>query len=304
MNAEELLQANCPRCTAPLRRGASDCDRCGLALEPVDQGLALPARGLRCPRCDRSAEPGDHYVGLVGRSAHGSCPHCGTPLVHAETFAAGAYEERSLACDTFELERLARAEAVDGWNLLDTTIDPHAPGRIVAYFRRGLPQAAASEAPARGAPGTRNPASAAPARRTGPPEYRRGPSIGSQPASGGLLRREARAARRLARAQRRQASARRFAAPLPGAGRRGPVARHAWSAGSAGHRVVTGVIAFGLHLAVFSVFFAFRYLVLPLTMAALRLAQAVLIALVDELTGYGPRGRRARYPGRRHARWA
>jgi hypothetical protein len=35
-----------------------------------------------------------------------------------------------------DLERIARAEAVDGWALLDTTVDPDRPGSIFAHFRR------------------------------------------------------------------------------------------------------------------------------------------------------------------------
>ena len=304
MNAEELVQPNCPRCTAPLRHGASDCDRCGLALEPVAGSLALPAQGPRCPRCDRPAEPGAHYVGVIGRSAQGSCRHCGTPLVLSETFAQGAYEERSLACDTFDLERLARAEAVDGWHLLDTTIDPHAPGRIVAYFRRGLSQSASPGAAESPAPGQRRRATAAPSPGGGPPAYRPGPALERSTAAGKPDWRSAKAARRQARALRRLDRARRFDAALSHAGRRGPVERQARAAGQAGDSALTGVLGFALHAALFCAFFTLRYIALPLAMLAMRLAQAFLIALVDELTGYGPRGRRARYTGRRHARWA
>jgi hypothetical protein len=46
------------------------------------------------------------------------------------------YEDKTAVCLPYELEHLARAEAVDGWRLVDTTVSEAVPGMIEVHFRR------------------------------------------------------------------------------------------------------------------------------------------------------------------------
>jgi hypothetical protein len=138
MQFDEFSSATCPRCTAPIAIASAACGRCGLSLEPTPDGRHVQAIGPLCPRCDRVDVPGAQFAGVTGRSVHGSCGNCGTPLVSPEALRSSAYEERAVSSAAVDLERLARVEAVDGWQLLDTTVDPAAPERIIAHFRRGL----------------------------------------------------------------------------------------------------------------------------------------------------------------------
>lgn len=138
MHFDELSSATCPRCTAPIAIASAGCGRCGLAFEPTPDGRYVQASGPLCPRCDRVDVPGAQFAGVTGRSEHGSCGNCGTPLVLPEAMRSSAYEERAVSAAAVDLERLARVESVDGWQLLDTTVDPAAPERIIAHFRRGL----------------------------------------------------------------------------------------------------------------------------------------------------------------------
>lgn len=148
MSGTSLAQALCPRCYAELAPGARSCGRCGVALDDSLPGRKV-AHAPFCPRCDRLEADGAGFTGLVGHGAAGSCEHCGTMLVEppADRPAANsagpiAYEEVSRATNSWDLDRLIRAEAVDGWTLVDTTVDPGAPDRLLAHFRRALPAAA------------------------------------------------------------------------------------------------------------------------------------------------------------------
>ncbi len=165
-------QRQCPRCSADLPPGAGACGRCGLVVDPQAGGQrapstqpdSLPAAATQpiCPRCNRVAEPGAIFVGTTGASEHGTCPNCGTPLVLPGAVARTAYEEKAVSCAPHELERVARAEAADGWTLLDTTVDERTPGLILAYFRRPA-RAPASQTPLPEAPATKASAPPAPA---------------------------------------------------------------------------------------------------------------------------------------------
>jgi len=143
MSGAVQAQHLCPRCYAQLAAGAASCGRCGVAVGERLPGrrMAEPAReggSLVCPRCDRLEAHGARFNGAVGSGSAGACPHCGTAMVEAAPDDRVAYEEVSLATDSWDLERLTRAEAVDGWTLIDTTVDPNAPDRLLAHFRRAL----------------------------------------------------------------------------------------------------------------------------------------------------------------------
>jgi hypothetical protein len=129
----------CPRCYAPLDPGAQGCARCGAAILRRGAQSAARADGAYCPRCDRLEEAGGSFVGETVHGTDEVCDHCGTGLVTDPSPKSAPYEERSIATPSYDLDRLARAEAVDGWALVDTTIDPRSPHRVLAHFRRGLP---------------------------------------------------------------------------------------------------------------------------------------------------------------------
>lgn len=108
---------------------------------------SLPSTSLdpqpgTCPRCGFRADPEAE-----------TCPRCRTELprqpdvrVARPSERSGEYIERVLDCAPAELEALARREAVDGWELVDTTVDPSSPDRLQAHFRRPAPaQTAARE---------------------------------------------------------------------------------------------------------------------------------------------------------------
>jgi hypothetical protein len=82
--------------------------------------------------------------------------------------------------------------------------------------------------------------------------------------------------------------------------RRSPVARHALGAWDGGGTALVGLLALVVHLALFALVFSLRYVAIPLAMLGLRLAQAMLQVLYDELSGN--RARRG-YARRRHVRW-
>jgi len=106
-----------------------------------------------CPRCTALLGPDD-----------AACPRCGEPVAAARAVAAepsaakdpdtpgsdAAREEKTVACWPNDLDQLARAESVDGWTLLDTTVDPRSSGKVLAHFyrpaRRGSQAAAAPAA--------------------------------------------------------------------------------------------------------------------------------------------------------------
>lgn len=143
MSGALQAQALCPRCYAQLSPGSTRCGRCGTAVEGGLPGQRLAKasgrNGAYCPRCDRLETDGARFAGAVGTGPSGSCPHCGTALVEAAADDRVAYEEVSVGTDSWDLDRLTRAEAVDGWTLVDTTVDPTAPDRLLAHFRRALP---------------------------------------------------------------------------------------------------------------------------------------------------------------------
>ena len=146
MSGAMQTQNLCPRCYAQLAPGSNSCGRCGVAVDDSLPGRrmaraagAVGAADGHCPRCDRLELDGSRFTGAVGLGPAGTCPHCGTALVHAAADDRVAYEEVSRGTDSWDLDRLTRAEAVDGWMLIDTTVDPSAPDRLLAHFRRALP---------------------------------------------------------------------------------------------------------------------------------------------------------------------
>ena len=107
MTSELQGQLECPRCGERLPDYAVSCHRCGLRLDP---GVAyFPTQ-----------------VAGTAREAEAS----------ATKAPAAAYESKRLSCLPMDLERIARAEAVDGWQLLDTTVDTSIQGNILANFQR------------------------------------------------------------------------------------------------------------------------------------------------------------------------
>jgi hypothetical protein len=135
MTSEGQAQLVCPRCAQQLPDYARTCHRCGLRLDP---GVAyFPTE----PDTDDAPAAPDATPGA--------------PLP--------VYERKRVSCLPMDVERIARAEAVDGWALLDTTVDPDVPGSIIAHFQR--PQRPA----ARGVVGAPAAAPAQPAARQGAP---------------------------------------------------------------------------------------------------------------------------------------
>lgn len=137
MFQEQALQhLMCPRCTAPMAPGDQACRRCGQQVARTADGR-LVAAGAVCPRCNRPAQPGQAYFTATGSSPAGTCAYCGSPLeaVPLEDPAA-FFEEKAESCAPFDLDRVAHSEAVDGWAMMDTTVDPARPGRILVHFRR------------------------------------------------------------------------------------------------------------------------------------------------------------------------
>ena len=109
----------------------------------LDRGIeSMPSTSLdatpgTCSRCGFRAEPEAE-----------ACPRCGTTLEARaarqpipEAPASQSYVAQSIACAPAELEALARREAVDGWELMDTTIDPARPEQLLAHFRKTAPTA-------------------------------------------------------------------------------------------------------------------------------------------------------------------
>ncbi len=160
---DPLHQLTCPRCTAVLARTDDACHRCGQAVALAADGARFVAAGAVCPRCSRPVRPGEAYHSATDWSDAGACPHCGSALAAAGR-APQVNDEKAERCAPHALEHLVRAEAVDGWSLWDTTIDPHDPGMLLVHFRRpgqrqggshghaeprhGQPQAAPAGAPA------------------------------------------------------------------------------------------------------------------------------------------------------------
>lgn len=134
---EALQPLCCPRCTAAVAADARACCRCGQELRLSADRSHLIAVGSVCPRCNRDTRAGQAFVSLTAADRPDLCPHCGSPMEYLPvTEAATAFDEKVERCPAFDLDRLARAEAVDGWALWDTTIDPAQPDRILAHFRR------------------------------------------------------------------------------------------------------------------------------------------------------------------------
>lgn len=123
-----------------------------MATDPITAwGVELEAR--RCPHCSAALRPDAS-----------ACDRCGQPVDVAqglpEVAAGTAFEEKAVSCAPHDLERAARAEAAEGWSLLDTTVDEAAPGMILAHFRRPA-RAVAPPSPAvaaRPEPGAARPA--------------------------------------------------------------------------------------------------------------------------------------------------
>jgi len=153
MKPEQQPQLACPRCSGRVSAGAGVCPGCGLTLEP---GVAF----FEAPRESAAA---------------------------VEAAPGSGYEHRSVSCLPMDLERVARAEAVDGWQLVDSTADPQDAGAVRAHFRRPLrtvtagtsaTPAATARSPERARAGSRSAPSAAPSERS---KAARRPSFGPEP---------------------------------------------------------------------------------------------------------------------------
>jgi predicted RNA-binding Zn-ribbon protein involved in translation (DUF1610 family) len=139
----------------------------------------------RCPSCG-----GEIPTAGEGGAAR-SCPHCGARQVAEDRHPSTViYEDKTVVCLPYELERAARAEAVDGWHLLDTTVSEAVPGMIEARFRRPVQLAPPSrgepepprgrgsreQRPERPAPRqNRRPAASQPSRNAGRARHSSGP---------------------------------------------------------------------------------------------------------------------------------
>lgn len=95
------------------------------------------------PSTSLDAQPGTcTRCGHVAGAQAEECPRCGgalaSPVPAAPPAAreASSYVEQTLSCTPAELEAIARREAVDGWQLMDTTVDEAQPDRVLANFRR------------------------------------------------------------------------------------------------------------------------------------------------------------------------
>lgn len=183
---EALQPLCCPRCTAAVPADARACGRCGQELRLSADRSHWIAVGSVCPRCNRDTRAGQAFVSLTAADRPDLCPHCGSPMEYLPVAeAATAFDEKAERCLAFELDRVARAEAVDGWALWDTTIDPAQPDRILAHFRRPArqspPRAGARPARAGGAEATVAPGPAdAPAPRPAPSPRPQPPLSASQ----------------------------------------------------------------------------------------------------------------------------
>jgi hypothetical protein len=122
-----------PEATAPDRGRQASCPRCGTGLADF-----APV----CHRCGLRLDPGVAYFAGTGSGDAGA-----SIVESGQTGAEVAFERRHLSCLPMDLERVARAEAVDGWALLDTTLDPDVPGNIVAHLRRPVRAPADAAAP-------------------------------------------------------------------------------------------------------------------------------------------------------------
>lgn len=281
MSGTAQVQALCPRCYAELAPGASSCGRCGVALDDSLPGRKV-AQGPFCPRCDRVEADGAGFTGVVGSGAAGSCEHCGTMLVEAPAdrpAAPGAgpiaYEEVSRATDSWDLDRLIRAEAVDGWTLVDTTVDPAAPDRLLAHFRRALPAedprargvlggGAAAAPSAQGSKATRPPAATAAAPRSPEQPTPAAPSAGEPRAQAKAARLAAREARKERRGARRARKRDRLDPIFNG--------EHDWV-----RPIVELVLSIGLVLV--------KDLAIPLLLALMAVGREVLLALLTIFVG-------------------
>jgi hypothetical protein len=94
------------------------------------------------PSTSLDAQPGTcTRCGHVAGAQAEVCPRCGGALASPAPAAPAApearsYVEQTIGCTPAELETIARREAVDGWQLVDTTVDEAQPDRILANFRR------------------------------------------------------------------------------------------------------------------------------------------------------------------------
>ncbi len=134
----------------------------------------------RCPNCGTEYPRPAGGSAPAGGDAAGACPHCGYIQKGGDRSpSAVAYEDKTALCLPYELERVARAEAVDGWQLLETTVSEAVPGMIEAHFRRPVrvthspPERTSTQKP-KSAQARRTRASASPSH--GPPVRKRGPA--------------------------------------------------------------------------------------------------------------------------------
>lgn len=337
MNGAQHTHRLCPRCYASLAADSRGCSRCGATLPAAadtqtagDLAAAgriwtqtpLPAAEAApyCPRCDRLELPGGRFTGALAHGSAGACPHCGTAMVTAPSGTGLSYEEVSLAAESWDLDRLVRAEAVDGWTLVDTTIDPSSPQRLLAHFRRPLgegaaPSGAQSTPASQPAPAARSARPTAPAEPLAPSRPLE-PSAPAAPRSSGAgpidarsakaaakeARRAAKEAQRAARWERRRLHweerlERALAAGKPSTGEwpAGGAARRSWRGGR--HHpaailamVVTVVVTLSLTVAAQLL----RHLVLPLALGLAMALRQALLSMFWGITGPGPHRRSQR----------
>jgi hypothetical protein len=129
-----------------------------MATDPITAwSVELDAR--QCPQCSAALRPDATACDRCGRTVD-------VAAVLPEVAAGTTFEEKAVSCAPHDVERAARAEAAEGWSLLDTTVDEAAPGMILAHFRRP----ARAVAPARPAVAARpEPVAAKPAAAKAPP---------------------------------------------------------------------------------------------------------------------------------------
>jgi hypothetical protein len=94
---------------------------------------SLPATSL-----DPQAEHCDRCAGSIEHAA-AACPHCGASGAGAALPKDRIWIHQSLTCEPHKLEDLARAQAVDGWQLVDTIYEPDRVGMLRCYFRKSVP---------------------------------------------------------------------------------------------------------------------------------------------------------------------
>jgi len=129
---------------------------------------------------DSQRDPSDRWETATNRCAHcggmldeearqtTACPNCGGPIGASPAGSQFlSYEDKTAVCLPYELEGLARAEAVDGWRLVDTIVSEAVPGMIEVHFRRPV-HFPAKSAPTDDSPRRKKPSRARPEHKPPP----------------------------------------------------------------------------------------------------------------------------------------